>query len=103
MLAGLIINTVAAALFLTGIVDVSEVPSLYATLPLAVVFYGTFVIFLIMEKETAQFDAEQRALHGQGTPGKHSESADSTPGHEHLHAHGVHKWLQAIHHASGTR
>jgi hypothetical protein len=59
----MIINGIAAALFLTGIVDVSKVPGLYLTFPLAAVLFGMFVIFRAFEKDAREFDAEQLKHH----------------------------------------
>lgn len=79
----LIINILASVLFITGLVDVSSIPSLYVVFPLVVVFYGMFLICLALEKESAKFDAEQRAHHDHAVPDEHSEPAESIHGHEH--------------------
>lgn len=62
-LALLTINSVAAMLFMTGAIDVSKIPGLYLTFPLAAILYGMFVIFRVFEKDAAEFDAEYRAHH----------------------------------------
>lgn len=67
MLALLILNTAAAALFLSGVVDASRVPGLYLTFPLAAIFYGLFLICWMLDREVAAFDAEQHA--GRSHPG----------------------------------
>jgi amino acid permease len=84
MLELLIINTVLAALFLTGIVNVSDFPALYLTFPAAAIFYGMFLICRFLEKEVAEFDAEQREHYDQAAQASHSESDDSLHrGHGH--------------------
>ena len=76
MLDLLIINSVASALFLTGIVNVSAVPGFYVVFPLAAIFYGLFVICRALDKEIAAFDAEQRAHHGPAGPGEHPDNVE---------------------------
>ena len=58
MLGLTVINSVASALFLTGIVNISSVPGLYVVFPLAAIFYGMFLICWMLEKDVAEFDAE---------------------------------------------
>ncbi len=82
MLGALIINAIASVLFLTGIVDVSDAPGLYAAFPLAAVFYGMFLISRMLEKEIAAFDAEHHAHHDAAVPDHHPEPAESSHGHE---------------------
>ena len=88
-LVSLIISALAAALFLTGIVDVSAVPGLYVALPLAAIFYGLFVICRALDKEVAAFDAEQRAHQAHVAPGEHPQNV------EFLHAHDHHESIAA--------
>ena len=82
MLEMTVINSVASALFLTGIVNVSDFPALYVSFPLAAVSYGMFLICLALDKEVAGFDAEQRARHDP-TPEKHPHNVESLHGHDH--------------------
>ena len=63
LLAAAILNLVAALLVLTDVVDVSSIPWLYVTFPLAVVFFGMFFISWILQEHVAAYDAEQRADH----------------------------------------
>ena len=77
LLALTIINFVAAMLFLTDLINVVSVPSLYLTFPLAPIFFGLFLISLMLQKEVAAFDAEQRAHHDPDIPASHSESVES--------------------------
>ena len=58
MLVLMVVNFVAAGLFLTGLINVSSVSSLYVTFPLGAIFYGLFLIVHLLEKEVAAFDAE---------------------------------------------
>jgi hypothetical protein len=46
--------------FATGLVDAQNVVALYAVLPTGAVFLGLFLICLLLEKEIAQYDADQR-------------------------------------------
>lgn len=81
----MILNAVAAALFLTGVVDVSEAPGFYLALPLAAIFYGMFVICRVLDKEVAAFDAEQRAPGGRAAPDSPPHNVE--PLHEHDSKH----------------
>jgi hypothetical protein len=82
LLLAAIINTVAAALFLTGLVHVSRVPGLYVTFPLAAIFLGLAALARIFQKEFAAYDAEQRALRQRREPGGRSEPAPAAPSRE---------------------
>jgi hypothetical protein len=77
MLVLLILNTAAAALFLSGVVDVSRVPGLYLTFPLAAIFYGLFLICWMLDREVTAFDAEQHA--GRSHPGPDIEPHNVEP------------------------
>src|SRR6059036_1123975 len=57
-LAGLI----AGLAFVTGLVNVQNAVALYVALPAGAIFFGLFLIAKLLEKETAQYDAEQRTL-----------------------------------------
>lgn len=59
-----IVNVVASALFLPGIIDVSNTPGLYVVFPLAAIFGGAAMLSHTMEREVAAFDTEHH------TPGK---------------------------------
>lgn len=83
MLASLIISAVASALFLTGIVDVHTVPGLYVVFPLVATLYGCFLICLVLDKEAARFDADQRAHHGSCAPDIHPHNVEHLYDHEH--------------------
>ena len=48
--------------FVTGLLGMENVVSLYVVLPLGAVFFGLFLISLVLEKEDALFDKDQRAL-----------------------------------------
>lgn len=48
--------------FVIGLVNVENLVALYVVLPLGAVFLGLFLISLVLEKESALFDQEQRAL-----------------------------------------
>ncbi|HTX22302.1 MAG TPA: hypothetical protein VMD27_10675 [Candidatus Aquilonibacter sp.] len=58
MLELTIINCVTSALFLTGIVNVSDAPGFYVTFPLAAILYGMFLICRMLQKDVVEFDAE---------------------------------------------
>lgn len=50
--------------FATGILNAHDVVALYVFLPLGAVFLGLFLIFRMLEKETALYDQEQAAHTG---------------------------------------
>jgi hypothetical protein len=79
----MIINGVAAVLFLTGIVDVSSVPGFYITLPLAAVLYGMFVIFRAFEKDAAKTDEEQHVYDKHPAPDIHPHNVEPLHNHDH--------------------
>jgi len=79
----LIISSVATVLFLTGIVDVSDVPGFYVVFPMAAIFYGLFVICLALDKEVGRFNAEQRAHHDHAAPDIHPHNVQSLHDHDH--------------------
>jgi ABC-type nickel/cobalt efflux system permease component RcnA len=89
MLAALIINIVASALFLSGVVNISAVPGFYVAFPLVAICYGMFLISRMLQKDVAQFDAEQREHHDQAVAEKHREPAES------FHIHGHHEPIRA--------
>jgi len=80
MLELTIINCVASALFLTGIVNVSDAPGFYVTFPLAAILYGMFLICRMLQKDVVEFDAEH---HHQHAAEHHAEPAKMLHGHEH--------------------
>lgn len=82
MLGLTIINLIASALFLSGIVNISGFPGLYIVFPLAAVFYGMFLICRMIEKDVAEFDAEQRA-HQNHAPEEHPHNIEPLHGHDH--------------------
>jgi hypothetical protein len=52
---------IAGFAFTTGLVNAQDAVALYTVLPTGAVFVGLFLISLLLEKETAQYDADQRA------------------------------------------
>ncbi len=82
-LAMLSVNAIASVLILTGVVNVSAVPGLYVVFPLAEVSGGMFLIFHVLEKEAAAFDAEHHVHHDPAVPDQHSEPGEPISGHEH--------------------
>jgi hypothetical protein len=89
MLALMIANFVAAGLFLTGLVNVSNVSALYVTFPVGATCYGLFLIAHILEKEVAVFDADHHRPGGDLKTPDHYESA------EYLHSHESHEPIKA--------
>jgi hypothetical protein len=88
MLGLTIINLIASALFLPGIVNISGFPGLYIVFPLAAVFYGMFLICRMIQKDVAEFDAEQRA--------HQNHASEELPNNiEHLHEHDHHESIAA--------
>ena len=83
LLALTALNFVPGVLFVSGIVGVGAFPGLYATFPVGATLYGLFLISLMLEKEVAAFDAEQRGDEGRATPDHHSDPAAPLHGHEH--------------------
>src|SRR5712664_2603887 len=57
-LAGLVVGTA----FVTGLLPVGNLVALYVVLPLGAVFFGLFLISLVLEKENALFDNDQRTV-----------------------------------------
>jgi hypothetical protein len=45
-------------IFASGLVQVKDLPGLYATLPVGAICFGLFLISLMLEKESALFDEE---------------------------------------------
>ncbi|HTV75704.1 MAG TPA: hypothetical protein VMD57_01810 [Candidatus Baltobacteraceae bacterium] len=86
MLELTVINSVASALFLTGIINVSAAPGLYVVFPLAAVSYGMFLICRMLQKDVVEFDAEHRA---HTAPDIHPHNV------EHLHGHDHHESIAA--------
>lgn len=82
LLALTIINLVPGVLFVSGMVGVGRFPGLYATFPVGATLYGLFLISLMLEKEVAAFDAEQRGHKDQATPANHCEPVAPLHGHE---------------------
>ena len=83
MLALLIINSVASVLFRSGIVNISSFPGLYIVFPLAAVFYGMFLICWMLQKITAESDADARAHHDPAEPAEHPSNVQSLHNHDH--------------------
>jgi hypothetical protein len=83
MLGLTIVNAVASALVLTGIINVSDFPGAYVVFPLAAIFYGMFLICRMLQKEVAAFDAEERKHHEPAARDNRSRSSESILGHEH--------------------
>jgi hypothetical protein len=81
-LASLVVSTVAAVLFLTGVIDVAAVPGLYVAFPLAAIFYGGFLIGHALDKEVARFDAEQRVRHDHTLPDIQPHNVESLQDHD---------------------
>jgi ABC-type nickel/cobalt efflux system permease component RcnA len=82
MLGLTIVNAIASALFLTGIVNISGAPGLYVVFPLAAICYGMFLICRMLQKDVAEFDAEQRA-HQNHAPEEHPHNVESLHDHDH--------------------
>jgi hypothetical protein len=57
-----IINLVAGLLFVTGVIDIDEIPDLYVPFPAAASCFGMFFIWLIMEKETRRSTQNARIM-----------------------------------------
>jgi hypothetical protein len=73
---------VAGFPFSSGMVDARSAVVLLAVLPTGAVFLGLFLISLIFEKETARYDAEQRACaEAAATAGAATASASAKSAH----------------------
>ena len=57
-LALTIVNLAIAAPVLSGIVDASRMPGLYATFPVGITCLGMFLISLAFQKDADAYDAE---------------------------------------------
>ena len=62
LLALSLTGLVTGLAFVTGWVNVQNAVALYVALPAGAIFFGLFLIAKLLEKETAQYDAEQRTL-----------------------------------------
>jgi fumarate reductase subunit D len=84
-----IATLVLGLVFVTGIVNVQETVALYVVLPLGAVFLGLFLIFNMLEKESALYDEEHK-LHPapiKAAPALIQQRDDrSLPGHGQAHA-----------------
>jgi phosphate/sulfate permease len=49
-------------LVVSNVINVHGMAAFYVLLPAGAIFFGLFLISLMLEKETAQYDKEQRAL-----------------------------------------
>jgi ABC-type nickel/cobalt efflux system permease component RcnA len=89
MLGLMIVNAVASVLITANIVNDSKFPGLDVVFPLTAVFYGMFMICRMLQKDIAEFDAEQRSHHDHASPHIHSQSVES------FHNHGHHESMRA--------
>jgi len=83
MLALLVINSVASALFLTGTVNISAAPGLYVVFPLAAIFYGMVLICRMLEKDATEFDADKSTNDNHVMPVKRPRNVESFHDREH--------------------
>jgi len=83
MLGLTIASAVASGLFLSGIVNVSDVPGFYVVFPLAAVFYGMFLICWMLQNEVAKSDAERRKHRRYAAPDNDLKSTEPVHGGEH--------------------
>lgn len=58
LLAAGVTGLVTGLAFVTGLVDAHDVVAFYVLLPAGAIFFGLFLIALVLEKETALFDQE---------------------------------------------
>jgi len=68
-------NLVAGLIFATGLVHLNDLSALYVTLPAGAIFSGLFLLFRMLEKETAYYNQEQKRILSQIS--KASASRDS--------------------------
>ena len=84
-----IATLVLGLIFVTGIVNVQGTVALYVVLPLGAVFLGLFLIFRMLEKESALYD-EEHQMHPasiKAAPALIQQRDDrSIPGHTQVHA-----------------
>lgn len=52
----------AGLLFVTGVIDIGEIPHLYVPFPAGASCFGMFFIWLIMEKETRRSTQNARIM-----------------------------------------
>ena len=81
-LAVAVIGLVSGMLISTGVIKVGDAVGWYLALPTGAIFLGLFLICLMLEKETARFDAEHRAHHAAqaGEKAEKCEAAESSCG-----------------------
>ncbi len=85
----MIVNAIGSVLILGNIVNVSKFPGLDVVFPLTAIFYGMFLICRMLQKEVAEYDAEQRSHRDQPAPANRSQSVES------IHDHGQHEPMRA--------
>jgi hypothetical protein len=81
-----VLNLIAGALFLSGIVNVEAAPGLYITFPLGIVSLGMFLIFYAVEKERVMYDVEEWVHEMDLERYNHDHSLDQGFGHAPMHA-----------------
>ena len=57
-----VVCLLAGMAFVTGLINVEKASGLYVALPFGAIFFGLFLLSKMLEKESAHYDAEQRAL-----------------------------------------
>lgn len=63
----------AGMAFVTGVIDVRSAVALYVALPAGTIIFGLFMIFRMLEKESALYDEEQRAHRAVRLPARKME------------------------------
>jgi hypothetical protein len=58
-----VVFSIAGILFNLDVINTSDIPALYTTLPVGAVFLGMFFICYMLGKESVQFDAEHVNRH----------------------------------------
>ncbi len=79
----MVVNAIISVLILAGIIDTSNIPALDVVFPLAAIFYGMFLICRMLQKDVAEFDAEERKHRELAAHSSHSQSEEDFHGHAH--------------------
>lgn len=58
-----VVCSVVGILLDADVIDASDLPAVYVALPLGVVFLGLFLIYYMLGKEAARFEAERTGRH----------------------------------------
>ena len=83
-----IANLLAGFAFVTDLVSARGIADLYVTLPAGAIFSGLFMICRVLDKETARYNAEQKAILARtASAAPLSSATESHPIAQPVHSH----------------